>query len=298
MEEPLLRISDFHHSYSKARSLVDDAIQQFSAAVGDDEQVVFVLGESELAENYRVLVDRVRRDGVLPKVQGVVDNSDPIFGGTLSGTSSVNHQLNYTVEWAGWSAKARGPFRSYPAHWELTNDILHYRREACSASDQPDLAACTRAYRGYLSACIAIVDAFINRYILRAKFDGFESEEFSQLQEAASMQKKIELWHACFTTVPDPSFFVSHEWSEFFRLRDRRNRLVHAADPVFLYSVREIKRDLNSVRIAIGGMLSRMRRCRDEPIPGFVQRLQSAPRVFWRKVTFKATGEHDIKEVQ
>lgn len=298
MQEPLLRISDYHNSYSKARSVVDSAIKQFSAAVGDDEQVIFKFEDEEVKENYRTIVESVRLNGVLPQIQSKLDQSDPIFGGCMPGITCINHQMNYTSRWAGWSAKAKGPFRSYPAHWELTNDILHYRREACIASDQPDLAKCTRAYRGYLSACIAIVDAFINRYILRAKFDNFESEEFSQLQETTNLQKKFELWHACFATVPDPSFFMDKEWSEFMHLRDRRNRLVHAADPVFLYNVREIKRDLNSVRIAIGGLLGRMRICRKESIPGFVQRLQSAPPVIWRKVTFKSTGDHVIKEIE
>ena len=152
MEEPLLRISDYHHSYSKARALVDDAIERFSAVVGDNEQVIFTFEDAEVSENYRVLVERVRSDGVLPQVQQRVDQTDMIFGGTLPGTSSVNHQVQHSVEWAGWSATVQGPSRSYPAHWELTNDILHYRREACAASDQPDLAACTRAYRG--DACL------------------------------------------------------------------------------------------------------------------------------------------------
>ena len=78
-------------------------------------------------------------------------------------------------------------------------------------SNEYDFRLTTRYFRAYLSACVSLLDAFINRHILVAKHEGFSSPEFSRLQTETNLEEKVRLWWAVCSEADPAPFFQSIE---------------------------------------------------------------------------------------
>lgn len=247
--------------------------------------------------SFRELIEEARLSGVVQRIQRYLDRKDSVFGGCMNEMATPNWQFKTGTTYAGYSKEIEGPCRCANVEQDLLTDILDYREDACRFSDRYDFRLLSRAFRSYLSVCVSIVDAFINRHILIAEHDGFSSPEFEELKLTTNTEKRVRLWFA-FCSSDDPSpFFASTEWCHFQQIRKKRNEILHALDPIGLYSLREIHSYLNKVRTGVGGLLLKMRQAHKKPTLGFIERLRTAPVVDLMKIAFRADGNHEIKRI-
>ena len=197
--EPFLTMHPYHLSRAKARQAVLATLERGTS--GRPKNVDWKNGAVNITSGkvtkrfmFSAMELEARQTGVLGGIQRLLDSSDGVFGGTMGQTATPNFQLTIKTEYAGWIGEVQGPCRIGLATDDLMEDILHYRKEACLASTDYTFRHLARHYRAYLSACISIVDAFINRHVLLASHDGFESEAFTRLKEARGMEEKIDCW--------------------------------------------------------------------------------------------------------
>jgi len=254
-------------------------------------------GQPPISVSFRELVDEARRTGIAGRLQEHLDKCDPIFGGAFADVCIPNHQMKCSREYAGWRKEVQGPCRTSCVERDLTEDILYYRREACERSDEYDFRVTARAFRSYLSVCVSLLDAFINRHILLAQHDGFSSPEFDRLKVETNLEEKVRLWWAVCSEDDPASFFQSAAWNHLQQLRTKRNEILHAVEPISIYSLKEIGLYLNLVRTGIGELLLQLRRAHQKPTLGFIERLRTAPKVDFHQITFRADGKHEIKVI-
>jgi hypothetical protein len=243
------------------------------------------------------MVDETRATGVVKRLQRYLDRQDHIFGGTIGEQSTPNFQLRLGSEYAGWKNEVQGPYRSACAEVELTEDILEFRRLACQHSNEYDFRLTCRFYRAYLFACVTLVDAFINRHILLAKHDNFTSPAFAELKGKKKFKARLLLWFAVCSNDDPATFFSSREWCHLQEIRVKRNALLHALEPIFMYSIKEVQVYLNKVRIRIGQSLLRLREAHRKPTLAFIEKLRTAPLVDFHEIRFKADGNHRVRRI-
>jgi hypothetical protein len=248
--------------------------------------------------SYNQLVNEAREKGYIHELQRNLDKSDSIFGGSIYDTGTPNWQFKVKKEYAGFSKEIQGPCRTALVEQDLTDDIIRCREEACEYSNQYDFRMLCRSFRGYLSASVSIVDAFINRHILLAEHEGFSSPEFEQLKTTKKMEDRVRLWFATCSNDDPEQFFNSASWCHFQELRKKRNEILHAIDPYGLYAIQEIQTYLNKVRTGVGELLLMMRIAHKKPTLGFIERLRTARLVDFNQITFRADEKHQIKVIQ
>jgi hypothetical protein len=248
--------------------------------------------------NFSNLVDEARGTGVVQRLQEYLDKKDSVFGGTFGDMSTPNFQIRCKSAYAGWEKEAQGPCRTSCVERDLMEDILEFRRQACEYSNEYDFRVTARFFRVYLSACVSLLDAFINRHVLLARHEGFTSPEFTRLQAETNMEEKVRLWWAVCSDGDPSLFFRSAMWCHFQEIRTRRNEILHAVDPISVYSLKDIQVYLNKVRTGVGELLLSLRQAHKKPTLGFIERLRTAPTVAFRQIRFRADGEHDIKVIQ
>lgn len=254
--------------------------------------------KSSAPSRFADLVNEARGMGIVKRLQDYLDQKDTVFGGTIRDISTPNWQMKIRAELAGFSKEANGPCRTSQVEIDLTDDILHFRQAACDGSNQHDFRVTCRAFRSYLSACTSLIDAFINRHILLAKHDGFQSEAFDKLKVVTKLEDRVQLWFEVCSSKDPSSFFRSKEWCHFQEIRKSRNEILHATEPIGVYSIQEIQLALNKVRTGIGGLLLHMRSAHEKPTLGFIERLRTAPLVDFVKIQFVKDGHRIIKRVQ
>jgi hypothetical protein len=145
---------------------------------------------------------------------------------------------------------------------------------------------------------VSLLDAFINRHILLAQYEGFSTPDFERLKSETKLEEKVRLWWVvCSESDPAP-FFQSAEWCHFQEIRKKRNEVLHALDPISVYSLKEIQLYLNKVQTGVGGLLLRLRQAHLKSTLGFVERLRTAPLVDFMEIRFKSDGVHKVKQRQ
>jgi hypothetical protein len=295
-----LRMDPYHLSTPKARELVTAELRAIglNSVAGPTAPLVLKHGKAEIRTTYQALVTSAREFGTVHLFQSERDRTDAVFGGTHA-IGSPNWQFRWDLKWAGYTKILAGPGWFEPALQSLTADILFFRKETCAHSDEDACVLSLRYFRSYLGTCISIAEAFMNRYIAVARHHDFVSQEFTELASTRDLTKRFKLWLEVFdnSTSNRRDFFASSEWSQFQEIRDYRNKVVHAVDPIAGYEMREVQRYLNNVRVGVGGLMLRMRNLRGEQTLGFIERLRTAPLVHFRRITFKADGNHKVKEV-
>ena len=294
-----LELKPFHLSVEKARCAVISTLERYEVQRPENgwESVFFKRNDVTPTKSvtFTELIDEARRTGVVSPIQEYFDKNDPVFGGTINEISIPNFQLTHNVEFAGWSKEAQGPCRTSCVEFELTDDILDYRCRTCEHSNEYNFQFTARYFRAYLSSCISIVEAFINRHILLAEYEGFSSPEFEQLKKTNRLEERISLWWSFCSEDDQSSLLQSTAWNHFQELRKKRNEILHAIDPISVYSLKEIQLYLNKVRTGIGEFLLILRRAHQKPTLGFIERLRTAPLVDFMKIRFKSDGPDKMK---
>lgn len=298
---PFLVLHPYALSREKARAAVIDILRRCEVQTPkegwDSLRLTWNQQQPPVSVTFHDMVAEARRTGVVERLQDKLDQADPMFGGCINEFCTPNHQLQVMTEYAGWKKEAQGPFRSACVERDLMEDILEYRRLACVHSNQHNFRLTARYFRAYLTACVSILEAFINRHILLAKHDGFSSPEFDKLQVETNLEEKVRLWwQVCSGDNPTP-FFRSVAWCHLQELRTRRNEVLHAIDPIAIYAIKDLQLYLNKVRSGVGELLWQLRKAHKKPTLGFIERLRNAPKVEFQKITFRADGQHEIKVI-
>lgn len=302
MGPPFLEMRDYHLSRAKARNAVIRTLEAAGVHCPDSgwDDLIVNYNDRDATTPVRFpdLVEEARRNGVVVRMQRCLDRNDSIFGGVVEEIGTPNWQLKVGSTYAGFKKEIQGPCRAASVEFDLTEDILFYRREACRHSSQHDFRLTCRAFRSFLSACVSIVDAFINRHVLLATHEGFSSPELDKLRVARKLEERIRLWFAVCSSDDPRAFFDSTNWCHFQEIRARRNELLHAVDPFGVYAIKDVQVMLNKVRTGVGDVLLRMRCAHKKATLGFIERLRTAPLVDFMQITFNADGCHKVKRVQ
>jgi hypothetical protein len=139
---------------------------------------------------------------------------------------------------------------------------------------------------------MSLVDAFINRHILLASHEGFDSAAFTRLKTARGMEERVECWlQTCSEKMTLKDIAKRKEWCHFQELRQVRNALLHATSPFSVYSIKEIGKRLNYVRAGIGNLLLLLRTIHNKPSLMFIDRLRTAPEVQFHSITLRAGND-------
>lgn len=300
-DPPFLVLQKYHLS----RGLAKDAVIRLFGELGvrkpatgwESLNITWKDDKGQTPVSFTALVQEAREFGTVLRLQRYLDKKDSVFGGGIDELGTPTHQLRIETQYAGFCASVEGPCRTASVELDLSEDILHFRADACLFSNQHDFKLVSRAYRSYLSACVSITDAFINRHILLASHEGFTSPEFEELKQATNSEQRFRLWFTCCSDDDPNPFFASLDWCHFQELRKKRNEILHALNPVGMYSLKEMQLYLNKVRTGIGGLLWRMRKAHKKPTLGFIERLRTAPPVDFMQITFRADGNHKSKRV-
>lgn len=299
-DEPyFLEISDNHLSKGEAKRRVIQAILDFgikSPQGGWERSIItFNISGKDEEVSFKNLVNEARSTGVVAYIQTEIDRSDSIFGGNFGVSTPTMMLGEVSSSYAGYTTILKPPMTSTPVEFGLSEDILFYREESCLFSNEYDFTFCTRYYRAYLSACIALVDAFINKHILVYKFRGNKSSELEQLQKTSRLEDRLNLFLIVSTGKDISAINAGAEWIDFKKLRKLRNEMTHVNSPSLGYSIHEFAEHFNYVQKGIGGLLCLIRKAQNKESLGFIERLRSAPTVHFNEITHMADGKHIVK---
>lgn len=299
---PFLVLQKYALSREKARTAVIALLHRCQVqppkAGWETLQLTWNEGSPPISATFHEMVTEARRTGLVQRLQDGLDKADSVFGGVfINEFSTPNHQMQLKTAFAGWAKEAQGPCRSSCVERDLVEDILEFRRLACVHSNEHDFRLTARYFRVYLTACVSLLEAFINRHILLAKHDGFESPEFDQLQVETNLEEKVRLWWAVCSGDSHSPFFRSMAWCHLQELRTRRNEILHAVDPISIYAMKDLQVYLNKVRTGIGELMFLLRKAHGKQTLGFIERLRNAPKVDFQRITFRADGKHEVKLV-
>lgn len=292
---PFLIHGKHHLSPTKAREAVIAVLRRCGEERPADDWDSVVLtwkGNPPIRMTFAEMVKEARETGVVRALQFHFDKKDSVFGGTyVEEFATPNYQIHHHSEWAGFVVDQQGPCRAACVEIDLTEDILTARRLASQHSNEYNFVLTCRYFRNYLSACISLVDAFINRHIHVAKAEGFTSPEFEQLQKTTGFEKKLELWWAVCCTDDISTLLGSVHYCRLQELRAKRNIFLHALEPIAGYSLLEMQIYLNKVRSGVGELLLLLRKAHRKPTLGFIERLRTAPKVAFHKVHLRSDGD-------
>lgn len=291
-----LEIEEFHCSKSEAKRNVINALIKngVKSPKGGWERSSYKFGNTDVTFNE--LYMKARKSGVIPYIQFNIDQKDDIFGGARMGISTPTIGFGLvTSTYAGYTKTLTPPMSDQPVEFEITEDILFYRNESCLYSDEYDFKFCTRYYRAYLSACISLIDAFINRHILIYKFNGLDTADFQLLQQTSRLEDRLELFIKISSGKSLTAINGGEEWIHFKNLRRLRNEMTHINSASLGYSIHEFAEHFNYVRKGIGGLLKLIRQAQGKESLTFIERLRTAPIIYFNEITHGATGKHIVK---
>jgi len=275
----LLSIHSHFMSAQKAEEALDVMFKRMGISpsdVTDIKRGARLLWNNKFLE-YRRLLKEMREEGRVSWIEtDYLESGDPFFGGTFAvATNSTAFDLS--ISYMGFSAQVKGPGSIYQSERELCDDILFFRQQACEFSYEDEFKRTSRFYRAYLSSCIAIVEAFVNRHILFAEHRGMNSPDLDLLKNTTNLESKIELWLKIFTKQSIAAINQGVEWDHFQQLRRERNNLLHVNEPYFRHSIREMCTQLNLCKLGIGALLREFRARQGLPSLSFINRLENAP---------------------
>ncbi|WP_031425495.1 hypothetical protein [Flavimarina sp. Hel_I_48] len=293
---PFLEIEEFHLSKSEAKRNIITALlkQGIKSPKGGWERATYKISGKDYTFND--LYKSARKSGIIPFIQFEMDRTDEVFGGTRFGISTPTIGFNkVTSSYAGVTKELTPPMTDQPVEFEITKDIMFYREEACLYSKEYDFTFCTRYYRAYLSSCISLVDAFINRHILIYKFRGLNSEDFLQLQKTSRLEDRIGIFLKVSCGKDLTAINSGQEWIHFKKLRQLRNEMTHINSASLGYSIHEFADHFNYVRKGVGGLLKQIRIAQGKDSLTFIEKLRTAPFVYFNEITHRSDKKHIIK---
>jgi hypothetical protein len=116
------------------------------------------------------------------------------------------------------------------------------------------------------------------------------SPELENLKAETKLEEKVRLWWEVCSNGDPTTLFSSQAWCHLQELRAKRNAILHALDPISVYSIKEMQVLLNRVRTGLGEVLLVLRKAHNKPTLGFIERLRSAPRVAFQEIDFRSDG--------
>lgn len=281
--KPFLTLHGYHLSREAGRQQVLDTLARVTTSVPTNVDwhkgfVELARGDKKKRLDFADMEREARTTGVVEFIQKLLDDGDSIFGGTFE-MATPNFQMKIKTEYAGWTKEVQGPCRIGLVVNDLMEDILYYRQQVCQASADYSFREVARHYRAFLMACISLFDAFINRHILLAAHEKFDSPAFTRLKESRKVEDRMEAWFETCTDKTMKDLIRRKEWSDFQAIRQERNAILHVVDPFSVYRIREIATVLNYVRSGIGDFLKLLRSFHQKPTLLFIERLRTAPKV-------------------
>jgi hypothetical protein len=244
----------------------------------------FSLSNGTIKQTFSELVKTARESGITPYYLSQATNDDDVFGKLRIGISSPSENFNtLTATYAGFKKTLKFPASNKPAEYEIVKDILFYREECTLWSDEYDFEFCTRYYRAYLSTCISLIDAFINRHILVYKYKNYKVKEIEELEKIINLENKIEVFLKISCNKKLSAINGGVEWKDFKSLKTLRNEIIHINEPSLGYNIAEFAEHLNLVRNGVGGLLLKIRENQNKTTLDFIERLRTAPRVNYKK---------------
>lgn len=299
---PFLEIDAYHLSEPQARRAVSELLISTGSKSpkGGWDKATITYGPPERKETitFRELVKIARLEGVAWPIQKHLDRADDIFGGTFSLSTPSKMIGQVTSTYAGHTKVLKPPMTDKPVESALSDDIMFYREETCFVSNIYDFEMCTRNYRSYLFACIALVDAFINRHILIYNFRKLNSPLLVELQRSPRLEERMDLFLKISTGQGITSINKGTEWVHFMLLRKLRNEMTHINSPSLGYSIGEFADHLNYSRLGIGGLLRLIRHKQKKHSLGFIERICTAPIIHLNDITFKADDKYIVKRIK
>jgi len=297
-----LEMDTYHLSEQQARRTVSELLiaTGSKSPKGGWDKATITFGPTERKESiaFRELVRIARLEGVVLPIQKHLDRSDDIFGGTFSLSTPSRMIGQVTTTYAGYTKILKPPMTDTPVESALSEDIMFYREETCFTSNNHDFEMCTRNYRSYLFACIALVDAFINRHILIYNFRELNSAIFEELRHSSRLEERMDLFLKISTGQGIVAINKGTEWVHFMLLRKLRNEMTHINSPSLGYSIGEFADHLNYSKLGIGGLLRLIRMKQKKQSLGFIEKIRTAPIVHLNDITFKADGKQIVKRIK
>lgn len=283
-------------STKEAEKIVDDILEKLNIKIakkGKAHQYIIKNPGTDKEEKrkFHELVEQVRKYGACGFIQVDLDRTDTVFGGTF-GLSTPNWQMNLTTEWAGFKKELKGPCRSIPSEYDLSEDIEFYKDETCLESANHDFDMCCRNYRGYLFSSIALIDCYINRHIVLFDFKGHQSKKYSELKESRNTEERIELFVDGFCDFPFSKLKQSQAWDDFKKLKPLRNEVVHSLSPYLGVELKEIASNLNLSIHGVGTLLKMLQEGQGRFSLGFIERVRTSPTIHFNQITTRADGKH------
>lgn len=282
-----LQTVPIHISREKAKDAVAEALAILGVKRPQTEEwttgkMVWTTGDGKRQTfQYRELLTEAQKDGFSRQLYTLIDRQDHFFGGTfLMATNSP--AIKMKVVYGGYEQELRGPCRFSPLENDLTDDILHFRESACGASASNNFYDCTRHYRSFLQSSISLVDCFINRYAQLHAVRG-AGQLPDALTKPGTFESRFDAWLQTFGTPGSEKIKQSAEWSQCSKIRQERNRAVHAVEPYLGIQIQDLPQHFNHVRKGIGGLLFRMRLAASQTSLGFIERLRNAPMIEFSK---------------
>jgi len=255
----------------------------------------FGKGDNMKTVSFHSLLQDLKTNGIVPYFQSNIDIGDPIFGGTFGISTPTMEMGPITFKYAGHERTLLPPMTDSPVEMQLSEDILFFREEACLFSNEYDFTFCTRYYRAYLTSCVAIVDAYINRHILIYKYQGRLTNEFDEVNKISRLEDRLNKFLQVDTGHDLSAINQGIEWTHFKRIRKLRNEMTHINTPSLGYSITEFADHFNYVKKGIGGLLKLIRELQGRQSLTFIEKLRNAPIVYFNEISHKADGNYIVK---
>lgn len=282
-----LKIMPFHLSPTRAEKHVSDLLKAIGCVRPKKgwHTSSYELNrlDGKIPVVWKDMVGEARRTGRVDIIQRFTDLEDPYFGSNF-GMATNTSNISIRTSFLGHKKTFRGPARNYPVEQELVNDILVYRKMCCDFSKHSDgFEETFRFFRAYLFSCISLIDAFINRYVHVATFNGNTDPSLDLLSKPSRLDIRLTLWLQVFGSKGDVDLKKGLKWDHFLVLKKARNLHVHAIEPYFGYRVADMVHPLNACREGIGKLIVFLQREADHKHTSLFQKLTSAPLVRFSK---------------
>lgn len=280
-------LGKYHRNQQNAEDYVDALFQQaasegFVHELPNGKKMVKADRGSDAVPfvvEYLWAVSMARETGTVETLRTLLNRNDPYFVFTL-GLAGDGEGAEFNLTFAGRSMMLKSPGRQMAIESELTDDILQHRIGAAGHSrvgTEGPFELSARHYRGYLLSCCALVEAFLNRSVIIDIDRGIKSQALAELEKPCRVERKFELWLEHFCGERLSSINNGAEWSQYKELVQRRNSLVHAADTMLGIGLKDMVRQLNLVRLGVGGLINRLRALQQLSAVSFAERLETAP---------------------
>jgi hypothetical protein len=280
-----LKLHKYYLNQKDARKYVIDRLKYFGLKrpKGGWEKIAYSLDSKQAPTinlgKFESLVTEARKCGYLVEMDRIIDNKDSIFGGAMNMSSNSETFVVTPIFLNGNESETKldGPSRFYSIEDELTNDIIYFRQMACKSSEEHTFELTSRFYRSYIFACISMIEAFVNRYILAFKTKA--DFPLNELEKTSRLENKIEIVYKYLSSKEFSSLNSTTEWVHFLNLKKLRNSIIHSNSPFLGIQIKEIAIHLNYAKFGIGGLMKLIRVNQKQPVLAFINRLTKLPTI-------------------